>query len=484
MNLVFQVLEDLLPELGIYTSVLNLIRDELYDGVYSIQHPGNSGPESGIAGTATRAPYFRLFHCLQEKRNEEVEAISTELNDLREILLQKEHEQIELQNSLSELKKSNKLPEDHTFFLNENVHEKTEENKRLLQKYHNVKEKTAKQARCYEDTIKDLRTMLQDTTEQVAALIQYKKIYEDLHEGFQYPMEMQRKSSLSTILTKAPGNKKMVKTANKAHLVSCIEATKQFEHQVLKVQNSVIEDFDLHLESHKTWLASKMFQNNRADLAYCDETLEMQTINKEFAEKQQIFQQSMAEIATELVLVYQHKESLQQQLNEQEKTPKQKQKKTTTLKTTQVGKESRPAAVKEPQAQVHFTFDDTEQETAATSTVSKKKEQQELRMREGIGMRKHEQPKLQIPAMIGTESESEYEVESDSLDKSDKDEETNKEEQQEEVGDVIGDLKKPLVQIMHELKALKVIKKILNMKIMLDKMMKRQDKMDKKIKNL
>ncbi|XP_072883951.1 uncharacterized protein [Hemitrygon akajei] len=323
MNLVFQVLEDLLPELGIYTSVLNLIRDELYDGVYSIQHPGNSGPESGIAGTATRAPYFRLFHCLQEKRNEEVEAISTELNDLRKILLQKEHEQIELQNSLSELKKSNKLLEDHTFFLNENVHEKTEENKRLLQKYHNVKEKTAKQARCYEDTIKDLRTMLQDTTEQVAALIQYKKIYEDLHEGFQYPMEMQRKSSLSTILTKAPGNKKMVKTANKAHLVSCIEATKQLEHQVLKVQNSVIEDFDLHLESHKTWLASKMFQNNRADLAYCDETLEMQTINKEFAEKQQIFQQSMVEIATELALVYQHKESLQQQLNEQEKTPKQ-----------------------------------------------------------------------------------------------------------------------------------------------------------------
>ncbi|XP_072095771.1 uncharacterized protein [Mobula birostris] len=99
--------------------------------------------------------------------------------------------------------------------------------------------------------------MLQETTEQVTALSQYKKNYEDLHEGFQYPMEMQRKSSLSTILTKAPGNKKMVKTANK------------------------------------------------------------------FAEKQQTFQQSMVEIATELALGDQHKESLQQQLNEQEKTPKQ-----------------------------------------------------------------------------------------------------------------------------------------------------------------
>lgn len=30
MKMVFQVLEDILPELGIYTSVLKLIRDELY----------------------------------------------------------------------------------------------------------------------------------------------------------------------------------------------------------------------------------------------------------------------------------------------------------------------------------------------------------------------------------------------------------------------------------------------------------------------
>ncbi|XP_051883681.1 uncharacterized protein LOC127576899 [Pristis pectinata] len=82
----------------------------------------------------------------------------------------------------------------------------------------------------------------------------------------------------------------------------------------------VAVDFDLHLESHKTWLASRKFQSNRTDPAYCDEELEMQTINKEFAEKQEIFQQSMAEIATELALVNQHKESLQQQLNEREKT--------------------------------------------------------------------------------------------------------------------------------------------------------------------
>ncbi|XP_055502911.1 uncharacterized protein LOC129704064 isoform X3 [Leucoraja erinacea] len=325
MKMVFQVLEDILPELGIYTSVLKLIRDELYDGVYSSQLTVNSGSETGITDAATRAPYFSLLQCLQGKRNEEAEAVSIKLNDLRETLLQKEQEEIHLHHSVAELKENNRLLEDHRFSLNKTVHDKNEENKRLLHKYHNLKEEAAKQARSCEVNITDLKTKLQDAREQVATLSQYKKIYEELQEGFQYPMEMKRKSPLSTILTKTPENQKAARAASKAHLVSCIDATELLEHQVLRVQNSVFEDFDLYLESHKTWLASKMFQNNRTDPTYCDEELEMQTINKEFAEKQEMFQQSMAEIAIELALGNQHKESLQQQLNEQKTLNQERQ---------------------------------------------------------------------------------------------------------------------------------------------------------------
>uniref|UniRef100_UPI00398E8431 uncharacterized protein n=1 Tax=Pristiophorus japonicus TaxID=55135 RepID=UPI00398E8431 len=320
MNLVFHVLDDLLPQLGVFTRVLKLIRDELYDGVYSSQLTGSSGPESGIADAIARAPYFSLLHQLQGKRNEEAEAVCTKLNHLREILLQKEHGQLNLQRSLAELKENNKVLEGHVIFLNEKVHEKTEETKRLHQDHQDLQEEVAKQARCYEVTITDLRAMLQSAMDQVASLSQYKKVYEELREGFRYPMEMKKKSSLSTIFTKTTGNRKAVKAASKTHLLSCIEATKQLEHQVLQVQNNVIEDFDLYLESHRTWLSSRKFQNNRDDPAYCVEELEIQTINKELAGKQQIFQLSMAEIVTELALINQHKESLQQQLNEQEKT--------------------------------------------------------------------------------------------------------------------------------------------------------------------
>ncbi|XP_038677479.1 uncharacterized protein LOC119979396 isoform X2 [Scyliorhinus canicula] len=320
MNLVFQVLEDLLPHMGIFTRVLKLIRDELYDGVYSSQLTASSAAESETADAIAREPYFSLFCKLQEKRNEEAEAVCTKLNDLRETLLQKEKDQIHLQCSVFELKENNQMLQDQIIFLNKKVYEKTEESKRLHQDYQDLQGKVAKQAKCYDVIITDLRAMLQTTKDQVASLSQYKKVYEELQEGFQYPMEMKKNISLSTIFTKTSGKRKIVQTRNKTHLRSCIEAAKQLENQLLQVQTSGFEDFDLYLENHKTWLASKKFQNNRDDPAYCVEELEIQTINKEFAGKQKIFQQSMAQIVIELALVNQHKESLVQQLNEQEKS--------------------------------------------------------------------------------------------------------------------------------------------------------------------
>ncbi|XP_059824489.1 uncharacterized protein LOC132393376 [Hypanus sabinus] len=164
--------------------------------------------------------------------------------------------------------------------------------------------------------------------------------------------------------------------------------------------------------------------------------------------------------------------------------PKQTKKETTTLKTIQTG----PAAMKEPRTQVHLTSGDTEWKSAATSTVSKK-EQQELRVRKGRDMRRHEQFELQIPATIGSGSENESEVDLDSLEHTHEDEEV-KEEQQEEVGGgrYTGDIKEALAQIMHELKELKTLKiikeDIKNMKTMFDKMVKKQEKMDKQVKKL
>ncbi|GCB81912.1 hypothetical protein scyTo_0023039, partial [Scyliorhinus torazame] len=98
------------------------------------------------------------------------------------ILLQKEQDQIHLQCSVFELKENNQMLEDQIIFLNKKVYEKTEESKRLHQDYQDLQEKVAKQAKCYDVTITDLRAMLQTTKDQVASLSQYKKVYEELQE--------------------------------------------------------------------------------------------------------------------------------------------------------------------------------------------------------------------------------------------------------------------------------------------------------------
>ncbi|XP_007901833.1 uncharacterized protein LOC103185242 [Callorhinchus milii] len=323
MRLVFQVLGDLYPQLGAFSKVLQLIRDELYNGVYSSQRTGSSVSESEKGDAVTRVPYFSLLHRIREHRNEEAKALRTELNGLREMMLQKEEGRIQLEHTLAEMKQSNGALQDHIVFLKEKIREITKEVKRLQQTHQDQLEKATKQVQSCEVTITEVQGMLQATQGDVASLSQYKKIYDELQEDFQQPRGTKKRNSLSASSTTTPGNRKAVVATKKAHLLSYIEATKQLEHQVLQVQNNVLEEFDAYLESHRTWLATKNFQNNRNDPAFSTEELEILTTSKELAGKQQKFLESMAEISKELALLQQHKESLQQQLNEYEQTRQQ-----------------------------------------------------------------------------------------------------------------------------------------------------------------
>ncbi|XP_072890665.1 uncharacterized protein [Hemitrygon akajei] len=160
-----------------------------------------------------------------------------------------------------------------------------------------------------------------------------------------------------------------------------------------------------------------------------------------------------------------------------------KQKRTTTLKTARVGKERGPTIKMEHGTQVgSLPGEVPEQETATTSTASKKK-QQELHMREEAGMRKQKQTKLQVPAVI--ESESGTELESDSLENTDEEKEEEEEPEEFKTGRLPGAKRKILRQITHEIKAIKETKTdIKNMKIRLDKVVEKQKKAAKKVKKL
>ncbi|MGH0115908.1 UNVERIFIED_CONTAM: hypothetical protein FKN15_054264 [Acipenser sinensis] len=236
MRLLFQVLEDLVPQLGVFSRVVALIRDELYDGVYSLQLTTDPDLESETAETVTRLPYFSLLRRQQDEQNQKADNLRVELNQNKEILFEKE---------------------------------------------------------------KDLGKMLQK-------LEDLGKETESLkHEIVSFEEELKKKNDEILSLS--------VPCSQEKQKQSCDNFSKSTYQQKSCYGNQ--KDFEACIENHKKWLLSEKFRHSTRR-----EDHENLMKEEEFAEKQNIFQQSMADISTELALLKQHRKSLQEQLNVLEKT--------------------------------------------------------------------------------------------------------------------------------------------------------------------
>ncbi|MGH0123930.1 UNVERIFIED_CONTAM: hypothetical protein FKN15_015456 [Acipenser sinensis] len=242
--------------------------EELGDGVYSLQLTTDPDLESETAETVTRLPYFSLLRRQQDEQNQKAVNLHAELNQNKEIA---------------------------TVQMGKWIH--------------------TKQASQHEITVSELKSTLQGAQGHISNLNQFKELYDGLQEAFQFPVAKKNKNNLATISPKAPTNRKAVMATKKAHLHSYLKTTRNQEHQLLKVQNSVIADFEACIENHKKWLLSEKFRHSTQR-----EEHEILMEEEEFAEKQNIFQQSMADISTELALLKQHRKSLQEQLNVLEKS--------------------------------------------------------------------------------------------------------------------------------------------------------------------
>nr|XP_014343728.1 PREDICTED: uncharacterized protein LOC102353636 [Latimeria chalumnae] len=308
MKFLFQLLDNLLPKLGVFSRVVKLIRDELYEAVYSFQITADPQPKSETADMVTRVPYFSLFRRIQDERNEEAEKLQSELDCIRELFSERDNELLQLKLTVSEMQNCSETFISTITNLKNELEKKNEEITRINENYQFQEKEKAEQARLYESTITKLQSLLQVTQDQVTSLKQYKKIYDGLQEAFQYPIGKKKKNAILAISSKSPTNRRAIVATKKAHLYSYLEATKHLKYQLLQVQNAVIEDFDVFMEKHRQQLLSKKLQ----------ESVEVPDKKEECKEKQRTFQQSIMDISVELNLLNKHSESLQQQLKELE----------------------------------------------------------------------------------------------------------------------------------------------------------------------
>ncbi|KAM4636970.1 uncharacterized protein O3C94_018003 [Discoglossus pictus] len=81
IRVVFEVLDKMTPQLGVFSKVLRLIRTELYDAFYSPPIQGSQVWKT--SEPLPQVPYFSLMRRRQNERNEEVEKVESELHKVK-----------------------------------------------------------------------------------------------------------------------------------------------------------------------------------------------------------------------------------------------------------------------------------------------------------------------------------------------------------------------------------------------------------------
>nr|XP_033797489.1 uncharacterized protein LOC117359225 [Geotrypetes seraphini] len=302
IRLVFQILDRLVPELGVYSELVKLIAEEIYAAVYSPRFTGSLAMCSQPADEVTRIPYFTLLTRIQNERNEEAEKAISELQHTRKILSEREEEMRQQKKDTEELLNECHSLHSITAALEENVRRKSEELRRLQKDRQTHEEILVKQICSYKASVQDLESLLQASQKQILALKPYKKVSDELQEAFQFPVEKKNVNTLSPIALKIPAKRTALIGSKQAEAISFLETTEHLYRQLLQVQNQVMDDFDMYVHSRiKSQLSG-------------DEELDQHSLEKELKEKRAVFHRSMMEISTELSLLQQKKQSLKQQL--------------------------------------------------------------------------------------------------------------------------------------------------------------------------
>ncbi|XP_070540507.1 uncharacterized protein [Ptychodera flava] len=322
MVTVFSVFDEVVSQLGVYSKVMKMVRDEMFEAIYSQEFTSTSHQTTKYSIATNKAqdkktedhtfiqrvPYFTLIQGIYDQRNEEADVLRDQLEKVKK-RLQEKHKQLEdaitinstLKEEMENLrdiisKKNGKinLLEDDILELQDNI-EDLRDSADIQKKQMDIENEI-------------LQAELKSVQNEVSYLSQYKKGYDDLHESFVERVSGDRRRK----------KKKPVIATRRAHLLNNWSSAKKLEEQLLTVQNQTIEEFDAFVEEHKVELEGKTLKDNVNDSQFSEEEAELERMDKELQQRQEIFQKTIEALNDELSMIRQHKESLEHQWEELE----------------------------------------------------------------------------------------------------------------------------------------------------------------------
>ncbi|XP_022086611.1 uncharacterized protein LOC110977099 isoform X2 [Acanthaster planci] len=352
-QVLFEVFDEVLPQLGIFRNVLKMVRDEIFEAVYSDQYTSSKETRTPY-NTATnvitdrkeedrtfiqRIPYFTLVQRVYAERHEEADNLRDEIEILEKRLADKtqQHEETAAvvasqSTEIAELK-------DEIVQALQNVEDSEVEIEKLKLDLTELTEDTDRERRNLEFQKRKLQERVATLEKETEFLNQYKNGYDALQDAFNAKIEEDKYTSRKS--------RRSVLANKKNHLLTNFDAAKKLERQLLEVQNQTIEEFESFLEAHKSELQCKVLRDTAEgallDREYDEEEMELERLDTQLSTAQDHFQQTITALNTELDMIRQHRDAIQQQMEQQ-----QAEKTRSTGEAAKTPSRARSVAFKEP----------------------------------------------------------------------------------------------------------------------------------------
>ncbi|XP_062504352.1 uncharacterized protein LOC134181150 [Corticium candelabrum] len=236
-NICFHLLDELIPQLGMYQNVFKMIRDELFEAVYSTELTAFQAHTESSNSAVQRLPYFVLVQRSDQQRNEACLLLEDKIKKLENRLTMREVELQDAQKKIEMLSKETKSHQKTADTMKIEAKKLMDENKRLSKVVGQHQRAQQRMAMDMESRMNQMKSSYGTLAIELDMLRKYKAGYDELEQSFAGSSALERNNS--------------GKVSELEQTIHTLQLGVSLKHQLLELQNVIIEEYDLQLEDHR-----------------------------------------------------------------------------------------------------------------------------------------------------------------------------------------------------------------------------------------
>ncbi|EDV22850.1 uncharacterized protein TRIADDRAFT_58487 [Trichoplax adhaerens] len=305
----FEVLEEILPHLGVFQKVIQICREELFDSVYSDEYSSMSRTVQNQNNPVLyKMPYFILVKELYTRRNENADKLKEDLKDFNKMIKEKNEELDEANMRIKRLLDLQAEFRKEIDQLEDKIQSKDED---LIRMKHEMENNNARHDEVLQKKTKDsdnLKLQLTRTKNELNYVKEFRRSYDKLDDSFLDPVvkfDMKRKMSSKkpVISTRWVITQCYLQSQANSNAVEAKEMLKQ----MFIIRNQIIEEYDDYMENRG---------NKQANVENLDakQARKFSKAAREYVDVQARFKRNIEDITIEISLLKKQEEAIINQM--------------------------------------------------------------------------------------------------------------------------------------------------------------------------